>query len=89
MNDTEKRLWRYRHGFFYGMKWELMEEGKEMLLSKEQKKDLLKKLMACSEKASDLEEGAEDLNSEVYINYSMQTETGNAFYRSFDIVKIS
>ena len=48
-----------------------MEEGKEMLLSKEQKKDLLKKLLACSEKTSDLEEGAEDLNSKVYINYSM------------------
>ena len=53
-----------------------------MLLSKEQKKDLLKKLLACSEKTSDLEEGAEDLNSEVYINYSMQTETGKAFYQS-------
>lgn len=53
-----------------------------MLLSKEQKKDLLKKLLACSEKTSDLEEGAEDLNSKVYINYSMQTETGKAFYQS-------
>ena len=82
MSDTEKRLWRYHHGFFYGMKRELMEEGKEMLLSKEQKKELLEKLLAYSEKVSDLEEGAEDLNSEVYINYSMQTQIGKAFYRS-------
>ena len=53
-----------------------------MLLSKEQKKDLLNNLLACSEKISDLEVGAGDLNSEIYINYSIQTDTGRVFYRS-------
>lgn len=53
-----------------------------MLLNKERKKELLNNLLDQAERTADLEEGMGDFNAEIYINYSIHTDTGKAFYRS-------
>lgn len=82
-NRMKQSLFLKEQAFcFYAITEKITEEGRNMILNKERENELLKNLLSCAEKTTDLEDGMGDLNSEIYINYSMQTDTGNAFYRS-------
>lgn len=53
-----------------------------MFLNKEQKKELLANLLDKAENSTDLEDGAENVNSDIFLKYSIQTDEGKRFYQS-------